>query len=163
MPASMLRHWVLITVFCPSLTCSTLRHLCSGVCEGLHGAGLEAADLHRRRRHHRLLCGLPWGHWWRSREVAWGQHQGGQREGLQGGYKRGEPSIWVWIWAATVMGELIRRVFVFRCPTCRKTRSISFKCGPPTWPVSASPQCPVKPSCVRNGPLLCQVGDTNAA
>lgn len=76
---------VFIWVFCHlSLPCSTLWHHYPGVCARLHGAGLETANLHRRCWHHRLLCGLPWGHRWRAGEVARGQHQGCQREGLQG-------------------------------------------------------------------------------
>lgn len=68
-----------------SLPCSSLRHLRPGVCARLHGAGLEAAELHRRRGYHRLLLGLPRGRRRRAGEVARGQHQGRQREGLQGG------------------------------------------------------------------------------
>ena len=75
---------MLIWVLCLSLTYSTLWHHYSGVRARLHGAVLETANLHRRCWHHRLLRWLPWGHRWCAGEVAWGQHQGCQREGLQG-------------------------------------------------------------------------------
>lgn len=87
---------VFIWVFCHhSFPCSTLWHQCPGVCAWLHGAGLETANLHRRCWHHRILCGLPWGHRWRSREVAWSQHKGRQWEGLQGEHMWNTKYKWV--------------------------------------------------------------------
>lgn len=48
-------------------------------------------------------------------------------------------------------------VTVHRWRTWRRTWSISSRCEQPTWPVSASHRCPVKPSCVRSGPSPYQV------
>lgn len=155
---------LLIWVLCHrSLSCSTLWHHCPGVCARLHGAGLETAELHRRCWHHRLLCGLPWGHRWRAWEVAWGQHQGCQWEGLQGELILISTQIWLCSvnikdLQASLSKAFSSCLFVFRCLTWRRIRSTSSRWGQPTWQVSASHHCPVTPSCVRSGPSLCQVG-----
>lgn len=65
-----------------------------------------------------------------------------------------EPEV---ICAECARGECLC-VFVSRCPIWRRIRSTSFRCEQPTWLVSASRRCPVIPSCVKNGPLLSQVG-----
>lgn len=68
----------------PSIPCSTLWHHRAGERPGLHGAGLETADLHRWHGRHRLLCGLPRGGRRRAGKVAWGERTSHQWEGLQG-------------------------------------------------------------------------------
>ena len=81
-----LRVWNAV-MWCPrplSLPRAPVRHQRPGVCPGLHGAGVEAARLCGRFRHHRLLCGLSRGHQRCGGPVARGQHPVGQRQSLQG-------------------------------------------------------------------------------
>lgn len=145
-----------------SVSYSSLWHHCPGVCAWLHGAGLEAANLHRRRWHHRLLRRLPWGDWWCARQVAWSQHQGCQWEGVQGEFiVLAEPLKQGWDGLIGLLKThlffLSIRPFYVRYATWRRTWSTSSRCGQLTWLVSVSRRCPVTPSCVRSGLLLCQV------
>lgn len=133
-----------------SLSHPALRHHRAGVRARLHGAGLEAAHLHRRRRHHRLLRGLPRGDRRRAGQVARGQHPGHQREGLQGEPKK------------QVLNKIQEFVLLtadlnVRCRTWGRTWSTSSRCELPTWQVLASHRCPATPSCARSGPSPCQV------